>query len=193
MRSRTSTRPLSAGRRTARSCTAWSRTSRASTRGGSRSSSHRASPGRLPLYELALMTARRAYEMSLDDVELTFVTPEERPLAVFGPGPSDDVRELLDQAGITAHCSVHAEVPRKGTVVLRPGGEEIALRPDRDAGAAARPRDPLAAPRRRAASCRSTATAMSRASTTSTRRATARTSRSSRAASRASRPTPSPR
>ena len=79
----------------------------------------------LPLYELALMTARRAYDMSLDDVELTVVTPEEHPLAVFGPGPSEEVRELLEQAGIAVHCGVHAEVPRKGTVVLRPGGDEI--------------------------------------------------------------------
>jgi len=79
----------------------------------------------LPLYELALMTARRAYEMSLDDVELSFVTPEDRPLAVFGPGPSDDVRELLEQAGIEVRCSVRAEIPRKGTVLLHPGGEEI--------------------------------------------------------------------
>ena len=79
----------------------------------------------LPLYELALMTARRAFDMSLDGVELTLVTPEERPLAVFGPGPSDEVRELLDKAGVAFHGSSHAEVPRKGTVVLRPGGEEI--------------------------------------------------------------------
>ena len=79
----------------------------------------------LPLYELALMTARRAYEMSLDGVELAFVTPEERPLAVFGPAPSDEVRELLEQAGIDLHCSAHAEVPRKGTVTLHPGGDEM--------------------------------------------------------------------
>jgi sulfide:quinone oxidoreductase len=79
----------------------------------------------LPLYELALMAARRAYEMSFDDVALTIVTPEERPLAIFGPGPSDEVRELLEQAGITVYCGVHAEVPRKGSVVLRPGGDEV--------------------------------------------------------------------
>lgn len=79
----------------------------------------------LPLYELALMTARRAYEMSLDDVELSLVTPEERPLAIFGQRPSDDVHELLEQAGIALHCSVHPEVSHKGTVALRPGGEEI--------------------------------------------------------------------
>ena len=80
----------------------------------------------LPLYELALQTARRAYEMSLDDVEVSLVTPEERPLAVFGPGPSDEVRELLEQAGVALHCSVHADVPRKGVVLMRPGAEEIA-------------------------------------------------------------------
>src|SRR3712207_2832691 len=38
----------------------------------------------LPLYELALMTAERARAMN-DQVELTFVTPERAPLAVFGP------------------------------------------------------------------------------------------------------------
>jgi sulfide:quinone oxidoreductase len=80
----------------------------------------------LPLYELALMTARRAYEMSIHDVEITIVTPEERPLAIFGGGPSDDVGDLLEQAGIATHCSVHAEVPRKGVAVLHPGGEEMA-------------------------------------------------------------------
>ena len=102
----------------------------------------------LPLYELALMAARRAYEMSLDDVELTFVTPEERPLAIFGPGPSDDVRELLEHAGITVHCSVHAEVPRKGSSSCAPVARR-SLRPDRHARAASRARDPLAAERRR--------------------------------------------
>jgi sulfide:quinone oxidoreductase len=79
----------------------------------------------LPLYELALMTARRAYEMSLDDVELTLVTPEDQPLAIFGPGPSDEVRDLLEHAGVAVRCGVHAEVPRKGTVCLHPGGDEI--------------------------------------------------------------------
>ena len=79
----------------------------------------------LPLYELALMTSRRAHEMSLDDLQLTFVTPEERPLAVFGAGPSDEVAELLAKARIKIHCSTHAEIPRKGAVVLHPGGETV--------------------------------------------------------------------
>ena len=37
----------------------------------------------LPLYELALMTAERAYSVNTD-VELTLVTPEDEPLGVFG-------------------------------------------------------------------------------------------------------------
>ena len=37
----------------------------------------------LPLYELALMLAERAYSMCAD-LELHFVTPEATPLAIFG-------------------------------------------------------------------------------------------------------------
>src|SRR5262249_36133313 len=39
----------------------------------------------LPLYELALMSARFLKERGVSDVELTLITPEQRPLAVFGP------------------------------------------------------------------------------------------------------------
>ena len=41
----------------------------------------------LPLYELALMLAERAFEMNID-VELHFVTPETAPLRAFGPAAS---------------------------------------------------------------------------------------------------------
>lgn len=79
----------------------------------------------LPLYELALMTARRAYDMNLTGVELTFVTPEERPLAIFGRGPSEGVGRLLEQAGIEITCSTYADVPAYGRVVLHPGDRTI--------------------------------------------------------------------
>jgi sulfide:quinone oxidoreductase len=72
----------------------------------------------VPLYELALLTAQRAYEMCVD-VELTLITPEERPLVVFGPRASADIQELLDAAGITVHCSAVADIPAKGSVVIR--------------------------------------------------------------------------
>jgi sulfide:quinone oxidoreductase len=78
----------------------------------------------LPLYELALMTAHRAREMSVD-VELTFVTPEERPLAIFGREAGVDVTKLLADAGITVHCSSFTEIPVKGTLVLHPGGDQL--------------------------------------------------------------------
>src|SRR3954464_4620172 len=48
----------------------------------------------LPLYELALMTARRAYEMNVE-VELTFISPEERALPLFGSAASADVQAML--------------------------------------------------------------------------------------------------
>ena len=38
----------------------------------------------LPLYELALMTAERAESMDIRNLQLSLVTPERRPLAVFG-------------------------------------------------------------------------------------------------------------
>jgi sulfide:quinone oxidoreductase len=79
----------------------------------------------LPLYELALMTAQRAHEMSIPDIELTIVTPEERPLAVFGPAASDDLERMLEAAGIAVETSTRAEVPGSGVVVLHPQGRTL--------------------------------------------------------------------
>jgi sulfide:quinone oxidoreductase len=85
-------------------------------------------PGRmawqLPLYELALMTAGRAYEM---DVELavTILTPEDSPLAIFGSGASDAVSELLEKAGIGVVGSAYCEVPHTGEVVVNPGDRRL--------------------------------------------------------------------
>jgi sulfide:quinone oxidoreductase len=42
----------------------------------------------LPLYELALLTAADAWSMGIDDARLTIASPEERPLALFGPSCS---------------------------------------------------------------------------------------------------------
>jgi sulfide:quinone oxidoreductase len=79
----------------------------------------------LPIYELALMAAQRAYEMSLPDIELTIVTPEERPLGIFGPSASDDLERMLEEAGITVEASSRAEIPGSGTVVLHPHGRVL--------------------------------------------------------------------
>jgi sulfide:quinone oxidoreductase len=85
-------------------------------------------PGRmawpLPLYELALMTAGRAYDM---DVELatTLITPEDSPLAIFGRTASDAISKRLERAHIETITSAYVEVPRTGEVVINPGGRHL--------------------------------------------------------------------
>jgi sulfide:quinone oxidoreductase len=71
------------------------------------------------------MAAQRVYEMSTPGVELTIVTPEERPLGIFGSDASDDLEKMLDEAGITVETSSRAEIPATGTVILHPHGKVI--------------------------------------------------------------------
>lgn len=78
----------------------------------------------LPIYELALMTARRAYEMQVE-VELSLVTPEDRTLGLFGAKAAAEVEARLNEAGIRVVTSASAEVPAKGRLVVHPGGEEM--------------------------------------------------------------------
>jgi sulfide:quinone oxidoreductase len=86
------------------------------------------SPGRMawpfPLYELALMTAGRAYDMDVE-VDITIVTPEDGPLAIFGQTASSAVAELLEKAHIKTIHSAYAEVPRAGEVVINPGERHL--------------------------------------------------------------------
>jgi sulfide:quinone oxidoreductase len=76
----------------------------------------------LPLYELALMTAQKIADDGLD-AELVLITPEPRPLAVFGTGPSAVVARLLDAAGVEFIGSTYAEVERDA-VRLDPRGHK---------------------------------------------------------------------
>jgi sulfide:quinone oxidoreductase len=86
------------------------------------------SPGRMawpfPLYELALMTAGRAYDMDVE-VDITIVTPEDSPLAIFGQTASSAVAELLERAHIKTINSAYIEVPRAGEVVINPGERHL--------------------------------------------------------------------
>jgi sulfide:quinone oxidoreductase len=61
----------------------------------------------------------------MDDVELTIVTPEERPLGIFGPAASDDLERMLSEAGIRLETSARAEIPSNGTVLLHPHGKVL--------------------------------------------------------------------
>ncbi len=67
------------------------------------------------------MTADEIWGMSLPEVDLHFVTPEEEPLEIFGPEASSAVTELLDAAGITLHRRVHATVRRGGHIDIGSG------------------------------------------------------------------------
>ncbi|HMD52754.1 MAG TPA: FAD-dependent oxidoreductase [Solirubrobacteraceae bacterium] len=87
-------------------------------------------PGRmawpLPLYELALMTSGRAYDMGIE-LRTTLITPEDSPLAIFGSAASSAVAERLAGAGITTLTSAYAEVPRTGEVVVNPGDRRLTV------------------------------------------------------------------
>lgn len=54
----------------------------------------------LPLYEFALMTARRLREIGERGIKLMVITPEQAPLIVFGTRAAAEVAELLDLRGI---------------------------------------------------------------------------------------------
>jgi sulfide:quinone oxidoreductase len=79
----------------------------------------------LPIYELALMMAWRAWDMGIDDLDVTLVTPEETPLAIFGSGASDAIARLLEERHIKVLTSCYAEVPDGRHVETHPGGQRL--------------------------------------------------------------------
>ncbi|HUA74087.1 MAG TPA: FAD-dependent oxidoreductase [Solirubrobacteraceae bacterium] len=85
-------------------------------------------PGRmawpLPLYELALMTAGRAFDMNVE-LPVTIVTPEQSPLAIFGEEASRHVAELLERSQIKTITSAYAEIPEQGEVVIHPEDRHV--------------------------------------------------------------------
>ena len=78
----------------------------------------------LPIYELALMTAARARDVSAE-LAVTIVTPEPAPLAIFGEAVSERVERLLDQAGIVTMTSTRSAVHGPGLIAMHPGNREI--------------------------------------------------------------------
>ncbi len=78
----------------------------------------------LPLYELALLTARHAAAAKVE-CDVTLVTPEPRPLALFGERASTAVAEMLAAAGIEFTGASHVE-PVDGAVRLLPSGRTLA-------------------------------------------------------------------
>jgi sulfide:quinone oxidoreductase len=81
-------------------------------------------PWPLPLYELALMTAQRAWSMGIE-LQTTIVTPEDQPLGVFGEAASAGVRQLLRDAGIELLTASHVEIPHRRQIVINPGHRQL--------------------------------------------------------------------
>jgi sulfide:quinone oxidoreductase len=82
----------------------------------------------LPLYELALLSANHARERG-QAIELTVVTPEREPLALFGAEASALVRGLLEDRGVRfVGGALASGVQRDGSLALA-GGR--AIRADR--------------------------------------------------------------
>ena len=77
----------------------------------------------LPLYELALLTARHAVARDVV-AELILVTPEPRPLALFGDRASAAVADLLAVAGVEFSGASHVEVGEEG-IRLHPKGRSL--------------------------------------------------------------------
>jgi len=83
-------------------------------------------PWPLPMYELALMTARRAHEMGIE-LSITVATPEDAPLAVFGQTVSAAVAQLLTDRGILVIPSARCETPAPGELSVSPGARRLLL------------------------------------------------------------------
>ena len=77
----------------------------------------------LPIYELALMTARAARRSQID-AELVLITREDRPLAVFGTQPSRTAAQWLRASGVEFIGAARADV-RPGVVLLEPGQRSV--------------------------------------------------------------------
>jgi hypothetical protein len=78
----------------------------------------------MPLYEVAIATARRGWRLGLEDVRYCFVTPEPEPLVSFGSAACAWASRRLEPEGITFIGSTYADV-RRGVVLLDPQGESI--------------------------------------------------------------------
>jgi sulfide:quinone oxidoreductase len=81
-------------------------------------------PWPLPVYELALLTAQRAWEMG-PELSVTIFTPERAPLIVFGEDASREVAQLLSDRGIEVVTSAYCEIPKAQTIDVSPGGRHF--------------------------------------------------------------------
>lgn len=77
----------------------------------------------LPIYELALMTAAHLREHRAGSAKVWLVTPEDEPLALFGPAAAQAIKPMLEARGILLRTSSLPAMVRDGALVLAGGGE----------------------------------------------------------------------
>jgi sulfide:quinone oxidoreductase len=58
-------------------------------------------------------------------VSVTLATPEDAPLAIFGPAASSAVAQLLVENGVLFIPSAHCETPAPGQVSINPGSRQL--------------------------------------------------------------------
>jgi sulfide:quinone oxidoreductase len=75
----------------------------------------------LPLYDLALLTATRERA----GVQLSLITPEPKPLGIFGEAASAAVRGLLEDSGVVLYSESYAVPGHGGLVEIAPGDRSI--------------------------------------------------------------------
>jgi sulfide:quinone oxidoreductase len=78
----------------------------------------------LPLYELAFLAREYLTEHLTRSVEVIVVTPEERPLALFGDAAGDAITELLRLRGVRIETATTARSWADGTLALD-GGRQL--------------------------------------------------------------------
>ncbi|MCU0314295.1 MAG: NAD(P)/FAD-dependent oxidoreductase [Solirubrobacteraceae bacterium] len=75
----------------------------------------------LPLYELAMLTEAHLREHGAPPVRLVVVTPEERPLAIFGEAASEDLEARLEDCAIELHTLTRPRDHADGVLHLAGG------------------------------------------------------------------------
>jgi sulfide:quinone oxidoreductase len=78
----------------------------------------------LPLYELALITARFARDGG-HPLHITFALSDSQPLLVLGPDAAARITQLLTQAGIDLQANTHPRLAAAGRLNLHPSDPDL--------------------------------------------------------------------
>ncbi|UGS36978.1 FAD-dependent oxidoreductase [Capillimicrobium parvum] len=77
----------------------------------------------VPLYELALMMGADLRGHGVTDAPITIVTPEQAPLALFGPRAAEALAPLMADRGVRVHTGARPVAVESGRLVLADGAD----------------------------------------------------------------------